>query len=189
MNMIIFRDAYSIVHWDCDYFPNAKARKIISGKNVAKKIFHLQRITQGTLYASEQAQSHAVNLNNHIDREVKTARVLLTTALENIKNQASASMLPALAFEQYSHRFKTYEVRIEIPLTPRIAAFIGLFAQLDEISVQLKTQYVSGMLTRVEYKRSEREAAKSLRRLILDVHTLLKQFFQLPTVRKRQSVN
>ncbi|NWA64051.1 hypothetical protein HX773_24445 [Pantoea sp. B9002] len=187
MNKITFRDAYPVVHWDSDYFPDAKNRKIISGKNVAKKLFHLQRFAQGRVNENELVKMLAVRLNGRIDDELKVTRALLTSSIKRIKTEARLNSLPGLELDTQSEGFKTYEVTIESPVNPRIASFIRLFAQLDEISVQLKTQYISGMITKDEYKRIERDAAKPLRKLILDVHTMLKNFFQLEQVKNNKS--
>lgn len=187
MNKITFRDAYPVVHWDSDYFPDAKNRKIISGKNVAKKLFHLQRFAQGKVSENELVKMLATRLNGRIDDELKATRTALTTALKRIKTEARLNALPGLTLDMQGENFKTYEVKIDSPINPRVASFIRLFAQLDEISVQLKTQYISGMITKDEYKRIERDAGKPLRKLILDVHTMLKNFFQLDQVKKTKT--
>ncbi|MEN4536727.1 hypothetical protein [Pantoea agglomerans] len=187
MNKLIFRDAYPVVHWDSDYFPDAKSRKIISGKNVAKKLFHLQRFAQGKVNENELVKALALRLTARIDEELKATRAALTSSLKHIKTEARLNALPGLTLDTQNDSFKTYEVVIESPINPRVASFIRLFAQLDEISVQLKSQYVSGVITKDEYKRIERESAKPLRKLILDVHTMLKKFFQLEQVKNKKS--
>lgn len=187
MNKITFRDAYPVVHWDSDYFPDAKSRKIISGKNVAKRLFHLHRFAQGKVSENELVKMLAVRLNARIDDELKATRIALTTSLKRIKTEARLNALPGLDIDVQNESFKTYDVTIASPINPRVASFIRLFAQLDEISVQLKTQYVSGMITKDEYKKIERDAGKPLRKLILDVHTMLKKFFQLEQVKKTKS--
>lgn len=185
MNKIIFRDAYPVVHWDSDFFSDEeKKSKIISGKNVARKLFRLQRFASGKATTNVLVSRVADQLLAKIEGEMQIVRASLTNSIKKIKIEKRLNSLSNISFEDPTESFKQYEIIIDLPVNPRVMTFIRLFALLDEISVLLKTQYVTGILTKDEYKRIERQAAKPLRKLILDMHTTMKNFFHITQVKK-----